>query len=539
MKFQKRRAAVGMLFAAALVLTGCASEGGNGDSNSGGDGGSANAPVVFVEAVGTSPQTLNPVVSTDVTVSSMSSAVYETLTRLDSAFDIIPGLAASWEVSNEGRTLSMTLQEGVTWHDGEPFTAADVKFNLEESLPLAPIGGSLAGYIESIETPDDLSVIVEMSEPFGPLMETLSGLKMLPAHLYQGTNIAANEHNNKPVGTGPFVFEEFVPGDRITLQKYENYWGNEPEIDTIVLAIMPDANARVLAVRAGDVDRVVPLYLDQAQLDQLSGDEFLLVPANSASSAMTMSFNTRVEPLDDPEVRRAIYQAIDRQAIADDAFSGKAILARGPIPPEFEWAIPEDVDFANNAPYDPEAAAAALDAAGYPVGDNGVRFSMDVSTMSGFATFQLTGEVIKSNLEEIGISVNLVLEDFNVHVENVYTQHNFGASLVEFSPYNDANLGVSRLYVCNPDDTAYVNPSGICDDEAQAGWDAAASSIDREVRAAGIAIAEQRAYELMYVVPLVNTYGVGVIRQDRWDGLDGFQTNLGGNTVDWTALKLR
>ncbi|MDR5699462.1 ABC transporter substrate-binding protein [Agromyces aerolatus] len=514
--------------AAVLTLAACS---GNTDGG-GGDGSSA----VFVEAVGTNPPHLNPQLATDITTNAVAGAVFEHLVGQDATFEIIPELAESWEISEDGMVYTLHLREGVTWHDGEPFTAEDVKFNLEEVIPLNPLGPQLTDKVASVEATDEHTVVLTLSEPFAPVLEALTNQYMIPKHLYEGTDITVNPANMAPVGTGPYQFNEFNAGERITVTKYPDYWQEAGAADTIVFTIIPDNNARMLALRGGDVDRISPFFTDQAQVSSLSDEEFFVTTSKAAPSVMTAFLNVREGELADPGVRHAVLSAIDRDAIAESAFSGSAIPARGPIPAAMEWAVDPEVDFTVDVPFDPEAAAAELDELGYPIGADGSRFELDINYAGGLPTFASTAEMIKSNLEAIGIRANLVQEDLNIFTETTFTTHDFDIAVMGFASYADPNLGVSRLYVCNPDNVAFLNATGMCDAELDAAFAGAAEVADRAQRAEFLSTAERRAEQLLHTLPLAEEQPRGVMREGKWGNLDEFAHAY--TLVDWTALTL-
>src|SRR5690606_2157532 len=216
----------------------------------GGDGGD-NA---FVVAVGTNPAHLNPAITTDNSTGFVGQAVYEPLVLLSNDFELVPALAKSWESNDDATQFTFHLQEGVTWHDGEPFTSEDVKFFFEEVMELHPLGGPIIAVMESVDTPDESTVVLNLSEPFGPVVEAMTSFPILPAHIFAGTDILTNEANMAPVGTGPFVLEKFNTGDSVELKKNEDYWGEQGDVDSLIFKVMPDNSARTLALQSGDVD---------------------------------------------------------------------------------------------------------------------------------------------------------------------------------------------------------------------------------------------------------------------------------------------
>lgn len=535
-RHKKSSSLLAIVAGAAIVLTGC-----TGESDSGGAGGGDNGvsggseEVVFVDAIATNPAHLNVQLTTDVATRIIGSTMYEPLVYLDASYELHEALATDWQVNDEATEVTLTLREGVTWHDGEPFTSGDVKFNLEEVLPLHPLGVQLSDVQASVETPDAHTVVVKLNQPFAPYLAGLSSHYMLPAHIFQGSDITTNPVNSAPIGTGPFAFDEMVEGSHAQVVKNDEYWGEATNIDRVVFQIMPDANARVLALRAGQVDRITNIFLDAAQVGTLRDDEDLFFEGTSSlRNVMTLFFGSSNGPTANAKVRAALYRAIDREAIAENVYYGMAEPARGPIPSTVEWAADPSIDFAEQFAFDLDAAAEALDAAGFPADANGDRFEINIRVVSGLPSFTGTAEVIKSNFEEIGVGVNIIAEDLNVFIDQVYTQHNFDMAVMPFSPYEDPSLGVSRLYVCNPDSIPFRNPSLLCDEELDAFFEAAAIAADRDERAALFADAERRVAELLHVVPLVEEVPESVIRQGRWSSIEEFAQVIG---YDWSKIR--
>ncbi len=521
--------AVALAAAAALALTGCSSSNSNG-------GAQADEESVFVAALGTNPPHFNRNLTTEIGTMVVGSTIFESLVSLDDKFELHPKLAAEWSVNPEATEYTFKLRDGVKWHDGEPFTSADVKFTFDTYLPLGPQSSSYAKYIESVETPDDSTVIVKFNTPFAPFVEALASIWIMPEHIFNdGKDIVTHEGNLHPIGTGPYKFESFTPGDRAVVVKNDDYWDGKVDVDRMVFSVMPDANARLLALRAGEIDFIYSSYADKSSFGTLEEEpeKYAFLPSLGGFSTVTAHVNSRNPILADPAVRRALYSAVDRQSIVDKAYYGYAEVTRGPIPAQMEWAVSPDVDFRKEFPFDLEAADKALDAAGYPKDASGKRFSLTLATPSEYTNIIEAANVIKSDFAQLGIDVNLVQEEFGVWTERVYKKHEFDISLIFYTTFEDPSLGITRAYVCNPDNVNYRNASGVCDEELDADFARAGQSGDRADRSAAFKSAEQRIAQLMHTWPVVVDETLSVGRSDRFDFTEAFATHQ----ISWGKLK--
>jgi peptide/nickel transport system substrate-binding protein len=209
----------------------------------------------------------------------VSGNIYEGLLRYSKTLEPLPGLAESWSVSPDAKVYTFKLKPGVTWHDGKPFTSADVLFSIEMLKQThARARGNLM-QLEKVEAPDDLTVVFTLKAPFGPFLGIfeVGSMPMIPKHLYEGTDYKTNPNNNAPIGTGPFMFKEWQKGSFIRLVKNPNYHvKGKPYIDEIYWQIIPDAAARSVAFETGKVD-VLPRRL---------GGEFRRAPAQQAQGRL-------------------------------------------------------------------------------------------------------------------------------------------------------------------------------------------------------------------------------------------------------------
>ena len=246
--------------------------------------------------------------------------IFETLfaTSADGA-SVDPWLASGSEVSEDGKSWTVTLREGVEFSNGQPMTSADVKWSIQRAIDEAAFGFLLSA-IESIETPDDMTVVFNTSFPWAPFLADLSvwAAAIMPAD-YAG--MSAEEFFENPIGTGPFLFDEWVPGEYIRLVRNDNYWQEgKPYVDSVTWTQVPDDNTRVLQLEGGQAHIVqnVPLNL----LDSLNEKDGITATTFPATTVYWVSFNTTIEPFNDRHVRRAIAHAIDQDAIANAACSG-------------------------------------------------------------------------------------------------------------------------------------------------------------------------------------------------------------------------
>ena len=429
-------------------------------------------------------------------------------------------MAEKWELSDDGTVLTLHIREGVTWHDGEPFTAKDVKFNIDEMFALQVYGAQLAERIESTEIVDDSTVVVTLTGPYGPLMETLGTQFILPRHLYEGTDYITNPANKEGiVGTGPMKYLSYSPGQEVVLERNADYWGGDVQVDRAVFTQIPDPNSRAEALFSGEIDEAI---LDPSQQGRVTRAENMqLLTAGFFPEVQTMMYNARNEHLADPEVRAAIFAAIDRDALVDVALSGVGLPTNGFFPDAFEWAINPDVDFAQDFPRDLDAINEALDDAGFPVGADGKRFSLRLEYIASSTDTGAMVELIISMLAEVGIEGVMTGNSGAIFTQKVYTDNAFDLAFLRTSLGAEPSLGVTRWYACNESNASAANPSGVCDPELEAAANAALTSIDRDERAAAYRDLQERAEEVMISAPLVwSIAGYPTVNSTRWQGLD-------------------
>ena len=280
----------------------------------------------LVVGVTSDADTLFPWKATQFQAFTMLGLIYDNLVELDQNLDIVPGLAESWEISEDGMTVTFDLREGVTCHDGTPMTSADVKASLDAILleETGAVARAAISSISSVDTPDDTTVVLNLSTPDAGLLAGLVGpnVGIVPA------GATEEELSNAPNGTGPFAFGERAPNESLTMVANENYWREgEPKLASVEFRVIPDETSIVDGLRAGAVqlaelsDPIVALTAE--------GDGINIEKTPQLAYHVLMINHTR-EPLGDVNVRLAMQCAIDRQEVVDTAALGEGTVI-GPI----------------------------------------------------------------------------------------------------------------------------------------------------------------------------------------------------------------
>jgi len=375
---------------------------------------------------------LNPAISTSYYIDTVSGQIYNSLMEYDyKTLEPVPELAKSWDISEDGLTYTFHLEEDVYWHDGEPFTSEDVKFTFEEiTIPFHPRGAATFGGI-TFEAPDEHTFVMKLENSYAPLINyfTLWYVGIMPKHIYEGTDIINNPHNwEDPVGTGPFLLDEWVKGSHIKLVRNPNYWRKgKPYLDSVIFKIIPDTSSRLLAFENHEID-YVPLMIPNTELKRLNATEGINVVSCGAFGSMhTIQNNLENEYLSDIRVRKAIAYAIDKdqfnELVLDDLFK----VATGPLP-STSWAYNPDVE---KYEQDIELANSLLDDAGFPRGTDGNRFSLRmIIGTTGRDKGVPEMEIMRSQLSEVGIDLQLEVYDEATTTQMVSMEQDFDMYLI-------------------------------------------------------------------------------------------------------------
>ena len=388
----------------------------------------------FVEADTSEASKLDPVLYGDATSDHVCDLIFNALVRADRRRVKYEGdLATSWEYRDGGRTLVFRLRSGVKWHDGQPFTSKDVSFTWR--LLMAPKTASSRksdfDLVDSVDTPDDLTVIVRYKKPFAPALGAWM-LGIVPEHLLKDEkDINTSSFNRHPVGTGPYKFVRWEDKQYIELAANPNYWEGKPNIARWVQRFVPDQSTQLLELRSGGVD--MALLTPEQYAHQTDDDGFKKAAIKNrfpgTRTYSYMGFNLQRALFKDKRVRWAISHAVDRQALIDGVLLGFGKPVSGPYVPVMECYDPG----VQPVPYDLAKAAKLLDEAGWKPGPKGLRekggqpFKFRIVVSQGSDVGQKVVLILQQQLAKVGIRAEIESYEWSTFLSNYVNKRNFDA----------------------------------------------------------------------------------------------------------------
>ena len=346
--------------------------------------------------------TLDPQqLSQGVVAGSILPSIFSSLVQFDKELGIIADLAESWQVSADGLNYTFKLRPGLTFHNGDPLTAADVRYTYERTTNpdfASPHANKLA-LVESLDTPDAQTVTLKLSAPFAPFLAVACtrgpGRALTPVPKRAIEELGDDQFGITPVGSGPFmvVADTVEVGRGFEMAAFEGWYGGRPYLDTVEIRLVPEASSAVSALEAGDIDVIDPTPATLVQ--QLKGNPDVTVVESPSTSWRGVVMNYARPPWDNHDARMAVSKAIDRQAFVDKAFFGLAIPAVGAIAPAFGWAYLPPDQVKNPQAYDLEGAKALVAKAGIAGAKPVIISSEEIG--------QRPTEVLRTVLQEIGL----------------------------------------------------------------------------------------------------------------------------------------
>lgn len=411
------------------------------------------APVrggTLVAVVQPEPSVLTSAINVGQPVATVSNKIFDGLLRLGDGLKLEPELAQSWTVSPDGKSITFNLRRGVKWHNGQPFTSADVRYSIESVWRVQhPRLRAALSNVRSVETPDPATVVLRLERPSPVILLALNRgeAQVLPRHLYEGTDLLRNPKNVRPVGTGPFRFKEWVRGERIVLERNPDYWdAGKPYLDGVVFRVIPDAATRAAALERGDVQygNASPIGpVDLQRFEKLPGLRVETRGYEYWGTSLMLEFNLRNPQLQDVRVRRAIAHAIDLPSLVRVVYRGFGKASVSPIPSTLTQFHTADVD---RYGIDLKSATRLLDEAGLKPNADGVRLKLRIDWLPFGETVLRTAEYIRQSLKRVGIELEIRNQDLARFYQRVYTERDFDLSIVSMSSLGDPQIGVERLY---------------------------------------------------------------------------------------------
>jgi peptide/nickel transport system substrate-binding protein len=432
------------------------------------------------------PTRINTLTSNLVVDFEVAQMVYSFLIKVSDRLEFVPDLAMhvptiqNGGISADGQTITFKLRPNMTWHDGRPLTADDVKFTHELVLDPRTQARTLAGYssVDQVKTPDPQTVVFTLKEPFPAFLETWAYTNILPRHLWQDQDPNTTQLNRQPVGSGAFKLTEFTTGQWIVLERNPGYFKpGLPKVDSIVYKIVPDANALLAQVQTGEVKLRFKYPATQVPaIQNLPGVTFMRTPA---LNDWRIWLNVRKSVFQDVRVRQALSYGVDRQGIIDNVYKGLLTPAYTYISPRV-WAHNPN---APKYPFDQVKAKALLDEAGWTPGPDGIR--RKDATPLAFEIWNISGEqervqvlqLIQARWKEIGVDMTIKPTDASTLFGSAVPQTAFDAYysfwLTGVDPVDRNTLYLSDS---KANTTGYANP------EMDRVLKQAASTVDQEQR---------------------------------------------------------
>jgi peptide/nickel transport system substrate-binding protein len=461
------------------------------------------------------PSALSTISTTAGPTALVSTKIFESLLEYKGPqLQPIPGLAQSWTTAPDGKTHTFKLRNDVKWHDGKPFTSADVKFSVEKLIaPYHSRGKVYWGELEAVETPDAHTVVFKLKKPVPYFLKAFqpSESPMLPKHLLEAIDtsdakaVRQAEFMQKPVGTGPFMFKEWKKGSHITLERNPNYWKKDrPYLDQVIFRVIPDGAARAIALETGELDlapmNAVP-QADIARLAKLKHIQLSNEGAEGLGPLLWLEVNLREKPLADKRVRQAISMALDRKKVVDIIWYGQGKPATGPIVSANPWYDKRLKPFE----YNPKKANQLLDEAGYKRGAGGIRFKMKQHFTPYGESFVRLAEYTKNELGKLGIEVETQSADMGGWLKAVYTDWSYDMTNNFTHNYSDPAIGTQRAFVSSNirKGASFTNSMGYRNARVDELFEQSAIEIDEKKRAAQLAEIQQILRDELPVIFLV------------------------------------
>lgn len=430
----------------------------------------------IIEGSSVDMDSANPIISKETQRAGSFALIFESLVQPNpSSGAPMPLLARAWEISEDGLTYTFTLNSGITWQDGKPFTAKDVKFTIDlitnnatNSIRYSDWHGTLAG----LQIPDDGHVVIKLAKPTATFLGNQGQQGIIPQHILNGVAPKAIAQHpfslgkkGVTIGTGPFTFDEWVKDDHITLARYSKYWQGAPYLDQWLLKVVSSQAVADQQLKTGELDIGT---IEAASYASMKNEPSLNVVAYDSGRATWYGYNldaAKSKLFQDPRVRQALFMALDRNKMVSAIEFGLATIAVGTIAP-ISWAYDPGA-ITPTYRYDPDGAKRLLAEAGYTAGPDGVlakdgqKLAFDLYTYSGLSLLESYMAVLQEEWKKIGVAATPKFEDANAFITRVSSTHDFDVFLFN-NGFGDIDPDQSTWWDCK----ASLNLVGYCNPAA-------------------------------------------------------------------------
>ena len=482
---------------------------------------------------------LIPLLASDSASHNICNIVYNGLVKYDKDMNIVGDLAESWDISRNGLVITFHLRKGVKWHDGQPFTSADVLYTYQVTVdpktPTAYAGDFLK--VKKAEALDDYTFRVTYDKPFAPALISW-GSSILPRHLLAGKDITKSALSRHPIGTGPYKFKEWVTGQKIVLVSNPDYFEGQPYIDGRITRIIPDTATMFLELRAQNIGMMglTPLQYTRQTENNLFKNNFNKYRYLSFGYTY-LGYNLKTPLFADKRIRQAISYAINKDEIISGVLLNLGKPANGPYKPG-TWAYNDKVKIYN---YNPQKARELLREAGWTKINNegilekdGKPFVFEIVTNQGNETRQKCAEIIQRQLKEIGIVVKIRILEWSAFVTDFINKRRFDAVILGWSiPFDPDAYDVWHSSKTAPEELNFISYKNPEADEMLEKGRGTFNQNERKKyydRFQEI-LAEDQPYTFLYVPEAL------VIISKRFRGVEPAPIGLEHNFIKWYVPK--
>lgn len=488
------------------------------------------AQSIFIYGRGGDSVRLDPADITDGESVKVCNQIFETLVRFkENSTEVEPGLARSWEISEDGLTWTFHLRENVKFHDGTPFNADAVVFSLERQMdeehPAHEGDFAYWSYmynnVEKVWKTGEYSVKIKLDGPYAPFLYNMASFPVMIVSPASMSENGVEHFRTHPVGTGPFKFVEWKRNDRIVLELFEDYWGDKGGVDKIIIRSIPENTTRLMSLLAGEIHAMDGVSPENIKTLKDQKKEDLKIVAQPGMNVGYLAMNMEKEPFDDPAVRKAFAYAVDKKKLVSELYQGMAVPAVNMLPPNL-WGYNDMIE---DYPYDPVKAKTLLSAAGYPEG-----FETDLWYMPVPRPYmpdgKLVAQAIQQDLKKVGITCKLVTYDWGTYLEKL---ENFEHTMCLIGWIGDNGDPDNFLYVLLDKDTATPgsaqNYSNYKSDKYHEMMISAQKTFDQKERNSLYMEAQELLHQDVPTIPIAHAYNLAIINT----AVKGFKLHPTGN----------